>query len=272
MKATANWIRNLNVERSAKVKPLILDLTSVISDDSKPAEYRQRRERELRTQIASINDSYDKRIRQTAVEAAEEPQRRYAAGSPLKPEHVSEAQLVVEQYRNRPARQERQQLVSDIADALKAGDTTGARVMGRAAVALNIPLGPLAAQLNDADPAKKDARDALDVIEALTQLALAEPLREHAAAGLASPQERLFLKAFAHDRGLRPDHSFLEQMEPGYTGPDVKRHGTPASPFPEPHDPERERQRHRVEQLRDPSGGESSAEVEARYEARRGTA
>ena len=109
--------------------------------------------------------------------------------------------------------------------------------------------------------------DTLTAIEGLAQLALNEPLRELAAAGLASPRERLYLKAFAHDRSLRPDAPFTDQVEPGYSGPDVKRDGTPANPFPELHDPERDRQRERVEHLRE--GGEPAAAAEARY-ARRG--
>jgi hypothetical protein len=266
MKATVNWIRNISRERAEKVRPLYVELGSVVRDDAKPAEYRQRRQRELLEQIDNINATYDRRIRETAMEAMEEPQRLFAAGSPLKPEQLSEAQLIVEQYRSRPARQERQQLVADIAEALKAGDTAGARVMGRAAAALNIPLGSVATQLNLADPVKKDAHDSMTLIEGLALLALNEPLRERAAAGLANVQERLFLKAFAHDRSLRPDAPFPDQVEPGYSGPDVNRHGTPANPFPEPHDPERDRLRERAERNR--TGGEPSAAAEARYHRR----
>jgi hypothetical protein len=125
--------------------------------------------------------------------------------------------------------------------------------MGRAAAALSIPLGSVAAQLNLADPIKKDAHDSMTAIEGLALLALNEPLREKAAAGLASAHERLFLKAFAHDRLLRPDAPFPDQVEPEYSGPDVTRHGTPANPFPESHDPERDRLREQIERHAGPA-------------------
>jgi len=265
MKATINTIRNLIAERAAKTKPLILELGTVIRDDEKPVAYRQRRERELRSEISRTNEQYAKRIGEAALEAAEDPRRRYAVGSPLKPEHLTEAQLIVEQYRNRPARQERQQLVADIRDDLRAGNTTGARIKARAATVLNIPLGPLAAQLSDADPEKRDARDTLDTVEGLVELALAEPIRELAAAGFANVHERVALKSFAGDRGLRPDAPFPDQVMPGYAGPTANS-GTPVNPFPEPHDPERDRQRAVVARIgRDPS---EPADTAARYAAR----
>ncbi len=266
MKTTVNSIRNLSTERSAKVKPLMLELNTVIRDDSTPADYRQRRERELRADINSTNDEYNRRIGEAALEAAKEPQQRYAAGSPLKPEHLGEVGLIVEEYRHRPARQERAQLTIAIRDDLAAGNTTGARIKARAAQALNIPLGPLAAQLNDADPAKRDARDTLDVIEGLVELALAEPVQELALAGLATVSERVALKAFADQRGLRPDAPFTAQVEPGYAGPSVEHAGTPVNPFPESHDPERDRQRAQMERIgRDAA---DPADTVARYEAR----
>jgi len=265
MKTTVNSIRNLSTERSAKTQPLLLELASVLRDDSKPAEYRQRRERELRAQVAGINEDYARRIGQAAVEAVEEPRQRYAAGSPLKQEHLTEAQLIVQKYLNRPARQQRQQLVADIAADLKAGNTTGARVKALAADTLDIPLGPLAAQLNNADPLKRDARHALDAIEGLVELTLNEPLRELAAAGLASARERLYLKAFADQRDLRPDAPFPAQVDGGYSGPTVQA-GTPLNPFPESHDPKRDALRAQVERIgRDTT---TPADTAARYEAR----
>jgi hypothetical protein len=262
---TINSVRNLSAERKAKVDPLYLELNTAIRDDSLPLEYRQRRERELRAQIDSTNSTYERRIREAAMEAMEGPQRLLAAGSSLKPEQATEAQLVAQQYQGRPPRH----LVDAIGQALNAGDTTGARIKARAAEALNIQLGSLGPQLMLADPIKKDAHDSLTVIEGLAELALNEPLREKAAAGLASTQERLFLKAFAHDRSLRPDAPFTDQVEPGYTGPDLKRDGTPVAPFPEPHDPERDRQREKVERHRGDEGYDPTLTAK-RYEARNG--
>lgn len=263
MKYTVNGIRNLSRERADKVKPLYMELNAVLRDDSTQPDYRQRRDRELRAQIASINDTYAKRLKEAALEAAEEPARLLAAVSALKPEQVAQAQLVAQQYQGRPPRH----LVDAIQQALRVGDSTGARIKAMAAEALNVQLGSLGSQLMMADPIKKDAHDSLTAIEGLTELALAEPLRELAAAGLANAHERLSLKAFAHDRGLRPDAPFPEQIEPGYSGPDAKRDGTPVSPFPEPHDPKRDELRERAERAR---GGESTAAVEARYAARDG--
>ncbi len=265
MTASIATLRALSAERASMTKPLIAELGTVLRDDSKPVDYRQRRERELRAQIRAINDDYGARIGKAAVEAARDPQRRWSAGTSIKPERLAEAQLVVEQYRG-STRQEQQHLVTDIHAALEADDATTATMLARAARALRIPLGSVEARLAQADPAKRDARDALDVIEGLTELALAEPIRELAAAGFASASERVALKAFAHDRGLRPDAPFTAQVEPGYAGPSVEHAGTPVNPFPEPHDPERDRQRAQVERIgRDT---ETPADVKARYEAR----
>ena len=268
MKASIQSIRTLSADRANKVKPLILELTTVIRDDSKPADYRQRRERELRAEISRTNEEYNRRIGQAALEAVEEPRQRYAAGSPHTQEHLTQAQLIVAKYQGRPARQQRQQLVDEIAADLRAGNVTGARVKALAADTLDIPLGPLAAQLNHADPIKRDAQDTLDTIEGLNELALHEPLREQAAAGLLGTRERLFLKVFADQRGLRPDVPFPDQVEPGYSGPDVKTAGTPLNPFPEPHDPKRDEQRAVVDRIgRDTT---TPADTAARYAARGG--
>lgn len=237
----------------------------MIRDDSLPVEYCQRRERELRAQIASVNSTYERRIKEAAMEGMEEPQRLLATGTPLKPEQATEAQLVAQQYQGRPHRH----LVSAIAADLRAGNTGGARIKARAAEALNIDVGSLGAQLTLADPVKKEAHDSLTAIEGLAQLALHEPLREWAAAGLANTSERLFLKAFAHDRGLRPDAPFPDQVLPGYAGPDAKRDGTPVAPFPEPHDPERDRQRESAERHRGDEGYDPALTAK-RYEARNG--
>lgn len=108
-----------------------------------------------------------------------------------------------------------------------------------------------------ADPVKKDAHYSIEAIEGLAELALHEPLREWASAGLANTRERLFLRAFAHDRELRPDAPFTDQAQPGYSGPDAKRDGTPVAPFPEPHDPERDRLRKISERHRDGVAGDA---------------
>ena len=118
--------------------------------------------------------------------------------------------------------------------------------------------------MHGVDPIRKDASDSLTAIEGLAQLALAEPLRERAAAGLASPQERLSLKAFAHERSLRPDAPFPDQVQLGYAGPDVKRDGTPISPFPEPPDAERDRLRQISERQRDGVAGDAWLEAQGR--------
>ena len=73
------------------------------------------------------------------MEAMEEPQRQMSAGSSLKPEQATEAQLIAQQYRDRPHRH----LLDAITQAINAGDTTGARIKARAAEALNIPLASL---------------------------------------------------------------------------------------------------------------------------------
>lgn len=266
MTATIANLRHLISERAAKTKPLIAELVAVLRDDSKHADYRQRRERELRAEIRRINDDYGRRIGETAVEAAKDPQRRWAAGTPLKADQIAEAQLVAEQYRGR-TKQEQRQLMADIVADLDADATSQALIKARAATALGIPLGPIASRLAQADPAKRDARDALDGIEGLSKLALAEPLRELAAAGFASASERVYLKSFAADRGLRPDAPFTAQVEPGYSGPSTE-HGTPLNPFPEPHDPERDEHRAQMERIgRDTT---TPADVAARYEARKG--
>ena len=267
MTTTIASIRNLIAERATKTKPLIAELGNVLRDDSTHPQYRQRRERELRAEIQAINDDYGARIGKAAGEAAKEPQRRWSAGTPIKSERLAEAQLVVEQYRG-TTRQEQRQLVADIQAALAADDASTATVLARAARALKIPLGPVEAQLAQVDPAKRDARDALDVIEGLTELALAEPIRELAAAGFASASERVALKAFAHDRGLRPDAPFTDQVEPGYAGPSVEHAGTPVNPFPEPHDPQRDQQRAKVERMARDT--EDPAATAARYEERGG--
>lgn len=267
MPATISNIRYLINERAAKTKPLIAELGSVLRDDSKPAAYRQRRERELRAEIARVNTEYGNRIGQAAVEAAKDPQRRWTAGTPLKADQLAEAQLIAEQYRGL-SRAEQRPLLADIVADLDAGATSPALIKARAATALGIPLGSIQARLADADPAKRDARDSMDTIEGLTELALAEPIRELAAAGFASASERVALKSFAHDRGLRPDAPFTAQVEPGYAGPSLDNGGTPLNPFPEPHDPERDRQRAQVERIgRDTS---TPDEVAARYEGRTG--
>lgn len=85
---------------------------------------------------------------------------------------------------------------------------------------------------------------------------------------LLGRRESLYLKAFASQRGLRPDVPFPDQVEPDYGGPTVERDGHPNNPYPEPHDPERDRQRERAERNR--VGGEPSADAEARYAARFG--
>jgi len=260
-------LRALIAERAAKTAPLIAELGTVLRDDAKPLDHRQRRERELRASIDSINTLYNRRIAQTAHAAAQEPQRRRANGTPLKADQLAEAQLFTDQYRGR-TRQEQRQLVSDIAADLEAGATDRALAKARAARTLNIPLGSLQRPLADADPVHRAARDELDAIEGMAELALAEPIRELAAAGFATASERAALKAFAADRSLRPDAPFAAQVEPGYAGPTVADAGFPNAPFPEPHDAERDRQRQRVEHL---AGNEpaSASDAEARYAARR---
>lgn len=252
MKYTLNGIRNISRERADKVKPLYLELISVIADDSKQPAYRQRRERELRAQIASINDSYAKRIKEAAQEAAEEPRRKWAEGSGLKAEQLAEVPLVVRQYEGK-TKLEQRQLVAEIAADLDAGATARALVKARAAITLDIPLGAVEARLADADPVRREAKHTRDAIEGLTELALNEPLREVAAAGLANVHERVYLKAFALDRKLREDVAFPDQVEAGYTGPDVERNGYPANPFPEPHDPARDEVRAKMERHAGPS-------------------
>jgi hypothetical protein len=237
-----------------------------VRDDSKPVEYRQRRERELRAQIAGVNEEYERKLNQAALDAYKDPQRRMATGSGWKPEQITEAALYADQYRGRTQIEQRQ-LVADIAADLAAGATDQARIKARAAQTLGIGLGAVAVQLRDADPAVRGARDEHDVIEGLTELGKMEAIRELAQAGLASSVERVAAKSFAADRGLRPDAPFPAQVEPGYAGLTVERNGFPNAPFPEPHDPELDRQRERVEHTRD-VGGETVAEVAARYEAR----
>jgi hypothetical protein len=262
---TIATMKALIAERASKSKPLIAELLAVVRDDSKPLEYRQRRERELRAAIAGVNDDYGRRIGEAGVAAAKEPQKRMAAGSALKADQLAEIPLLVEQYRGQP-KQIQAQLVVEIGADLAAGAADRALMKARAARALSIPLGQLGPALAKADPVQRDARDELDVIEGLAQLALAEPVRELAHAGLGSSMERTAAKAFAADRGLRPDVPFPAQIEPGYAGVTVEAHGFPNAPFPEPNDPERDRQRERAERLRD--NGDPAAGAAARYAAR----
>jgi hypothetical protein len=100
----------------------------------------------------------------------------------------------------------------------------------------------------------------------LADLALAEPVRELAHAGLGTSMERIAAKAFAADRGLRPDVPFPVQVEANYGGVTVESNGFPNAPFPEPHDRERDRQRQKAETMRD--AGERASDAEGRYTAR----
>lgn len=277
-KYTTIGITNINRERASKVAPLWRELRGVQTDEALPLEYRQRRERELRAQIERINEDASRRIVEAATEAAEEPQRNYAAGTGLKAEQLAEVPLIVEQYRGRTPPEQRQ-LVAEIAADLSAGATARALVKARAATTLRIPLGSVEPQLAKADPIKRDAQDALDAIKGLAEVALAEPQRELAMAGLATASQRLALLNFAAERGLRPDASFAEQVQPGYSGPSVEGDGYPSAPFPEPHDPQRDQQRERVGHLRNGaradewlaqerrSGGLASPPPEPRHEA-----
>jgi hypothetical protein len=259
MPATIQTIRNVFAEWPTKVQPLFLELDTLIRDDSLRPEYRQRRERELRAEIDRVNTEYAKRIGEYVAEASREPTQRLRAGTSAKAEHLTEAQLVVEQYRGK-TKQEQQHLVEDIAADLAAGDGTAARIKERAARALGIPLGPLAPQLNNADPIKRDARDSLDVITAMAELAAVEPIRARAAAGFGTPAEAVRLKEFASGRGLRLDVPFAQQVEPGYTPPG----GAGMNALPEPYDPVRDKQRATAQRI----GRDSSrtlGESEARY-------
>jgi hypothetical protein len=267
MKAKPHWITNLNKERREKVAPLILELNAVIRDDSQTEKYRQRRERELRADIANANERYERRIRDAAQEAAADPRQRLAVGSAPKAEDLADTQLYVTQYERRETPQERRQLVDAIGADLEAGNMRGALNKARAAETLNIPIGAFAAQLHRADPIKRSAQEELDVIEELTKLALAEPIRELAHAGLLAARERLPLKTFAFQHQLREDQPFMDQIEPGYTGPTVERDGYPMSPHPEPHDPERDMQRVAVERHRGDEGYDPALTAK-RYEAR----
>jgi hypothetical protein len=179
MKAKPHWITNINAERKAKVEPLYAELRVTQTDDSmaptpEVIAFRQRHERELRAQIAGVNETHARRIKEAASEAAQEHYLRLATGTPYKPEQVAQAQMVAQQYQGRPPRH----LVDAIQQALNAGDPTGARVKALAAETLNVQLGALGAQLLDADPIRKEAKDAIEAIEGLAELALNEPLRE----------------------------------------------------------------------------------------------
>lgn len=263
-KANINWIINLNTERREKVKPLLLELRTAMADDALPLEYRQRRERELRVQIAGINDGYAKRIGEATKEAMEDPQRKWAERSGLKAEQLAEVPLFVEQYRGKTLIEQRQ-LVAEIAADLDAGATSRALVKARAAATLGVPLGPVESRLAEADPVMRDAKHAMDALRLLAELAGAEPMRELAMAGLANARERLALNNFAAERGLRPDAGFTDQVQPGYSGPTVERDGFPNAPFPEPHDPERDRQRRDSERHRDRAAADQWMADERRW-------
>lgn len=81
-----------------------------------------------------------------------------------------------------------------------------------------------------------------------------------------TPDQR---KLRAPDRKLRWDTSLVAQVEPSYIGPALEA-GVALNAFPEPHDPERDRQRAAVERIgRDGSTPDDTA---ARYAARYGDA
>jgi hypothetical protein len=267
MKATIQSIRTLSAERDSSLAAIILQLTSVLTDDSKPADHRQRRERELRAEYSAIEADYGQRIGKAAAEAKEEPQRRLAAGSGWKPEELAEVQLLVAQYGSKSTRQERQHLVDAIRADLGAGNVAGARIKARAAEALSIPFGDLAPELHRADPVTRDASDTLSAIEGLVELVGMEPTRMRAAAGYATVPEQVRVKGLAQHLGLRWDTPLPAQVEPDYTGPTLEA-GVPLNAFRERPDAEREAQQAQVERIgRD---GETPADTAARYAARGG--
>lgn len=271
-KATAQTIINLTKERDVKLGQLILDLNSIVTNDSTPKEHRTRREAELRAEYAGLTTEYAKRISQAATEAAEEPGRRLHAGTPHAAEELAEAQLYVTEYTNKASRQERDQLKVELAADLRAGNLPGARAKARAAKTLGIPLGELETQLLRADPAKRDAADSLSVIKELVELAGMEPIRMRAEAGYATAAEQMVVKEFAAERKLRWDTSLMAQTDPNYTGPGLSA-GVPLNAFAERPDAERERQQATVRRIgRDPSTpDETAARYAARSDQQRGT-
>lgn len=242
--ATVQTITELMVERANKVAPILRQLQTVIRDEDTPAERRQQRERELRTQMELVNEKYERLINAAVEEAKREPERAMVEGSGLSAAELAEAAMVADEYRPL-SDPERNGLVREIEADLRAGRTSGARIKARAAQTLRIPIGPLAGQLIEADPAKVQARDAHLAILALHEAAGMEPVRERLAAGLGSAAESVRVKEFAASRQLRRDVSFTAQVQPGYSGPTIRSGAQ--SPWPEPHNPELEKQRELVE-------------------------
>jgi len=179
---------------------------------------------------------------------------------------MAEVPLVIEQYRDQP-RSAQAQLVPEIGADLDAGDPSAAMVKYRAAQTLRIPTGSVDARLAKADPAFSAAKGELDVLQGVADAAVAETNRELAYAGLGTPSHAVAAKSFAGHMKLRPDASFMDQLDPSYSGPTVAKHGFPVAPFAELPDPERDRQRKVVERIK---GTEPATveEVEGRYAAR----
>jgi hypothetical protein len=226
-------------ERDRRTAPLYSEINRVQRDDSKPAEWRERRIKELRAEAEGIVA-----IAAREIEAAAEAARRSVPDGPTKPtaDERAEADHVFRKCERRTRGERKRHLPADVAAALDAGDVAGARAVALAADQLGVSLGEVSGRLDAADPRLAEAREQRTLIEAARELAHMEAIRSKRAAAIPFDKgEGVKLLTFMQEWGLHPGASFIDQ--PPGSGPSQAE-------WPEPYDPELDRQREAVARAR----------------------
>lgn len=142
-------------------------------------------------------------IQKLGLKAQEAPLRAAQTGAALTPAQLQEASLIVEQYKAKQTRQERQQVATEARTALSRGDVDRARVYARAAEALEVNDGELSKAMAEADPARQRGRLAAAGVAEAVELWQVSDIRDRAAAGMADQREALGAKQWAWDHGYK---------------------------------------------------------------------
>jgi hypothetical protein len=190
-------------ERAKQTAPLYRQLAELTGPDADrlPPEHRERRRKEIEADLARLNAAAAADVRQLAQEAAKEPRRLLATGTPLAADQLAEAGLLARQFEGRTTIEQRN-LLADARQALADGAVDRARVLARAGQTLGVTDGQLDADLAKLDDVRERGRHGIDVIEWLVTASDADATRERVLAGIASPQESIADKLYAERNGI----------------------------------------------------------------------
>lgn len=186
-KATAERLQAIAAQREADVARLIAQLQDVTGPDADrhPAEFRERRQRELRAAIGARNDAAQAEAVKVIEPLAQASRARAEEGTPLTPEEAAEVNLLVRQFEGRTAIEQRRHLAQEAARVLDLGAVGRARRLHVAAVTLGVGDDHVATRLEELDPVKRQARGDLDAMDGILSHMGLQVAREANEAGIA---------------------------------------------------------------------------------------